>query len=90
MKQDREDSQEKSAMDHKIKPQGLLLDSFGEMVQCYREQITAADKADLDEWENANLGTGLLGTSDWPGWKKYLTKRPGNQPRLVAALRRRA
>jgi hypothetical protein len=66
----------------------LLLDWFGEMVACYRERLTDAERAELHAWEEVNLGT--LGTSDWPGWQKYMSKRPGAELRIVSNVRRRA
>lgn len=37
--------------------------------------MPAAEKEALEEWERHHIPLGL-GTSDWPGWKKYLPERP--------------
>jgi hypothetical protein len=64
----------------------LLLDWYGEMLGAYRERMTDADRAELAAWEKENLGT--LATSDWPGWERFLPKRPGSVPILVPRRRR--
>jgi Meiotically up-regulated gene 113 len=35
-----------------------------------------AEKRELLEWEARNLDGCTVGTSDWPGWKKYVGSRP--------------
>ena len=42
------------------------------------------EKEALRRWEQQNLD-GVLGTSDWPGWAKYITK-----PKLPTLQRKRA
>lgn len=37
--------------------------------------MPAAEHVSLQEWERANLN-GKIGTSDWPGWGKYIGERP--------------
>lgn len=66
----------------------LLIDWCGDMIAAYRERMTDTDRAELTAWEAENLGT--LGTSDWPGWKKFISKKPGSDLRLVADKRRLA
>ena len=35
------------------------------------------DKQAFDEWERVYAdGSGVLGSDDWPGWEKYIGKRP--------------
>jgi hypothetical protein len=68
----------------------LLIDWYGEMVAAYRERMTEADRAELSAWEAENLGGGVLGTSDWPGWKRFLPKRPGSELHVMPKDRRRA
>lgn len=38
------------------------------------------EKEALHEWERTHLGHGF-GTSDWPGWEKYIGKPPKRMPR---------
>ena len=66
-----------------------MLDWYGDMIAAYRGQLTDEDRADLHAWEDANLG-GELATSDWPGWQRFLPKRPGSELRIVTNARRRA
>jgi len=33
------------------------------------------EKRELEEWERTHVG-GAFGTSDWPGWEKYIGKKP--------------
>ena len=38
--------------------------------------MSADQRAELDEWEKDNLDGHSIGTSDWPGWEKYIGPRP--------------
>lgn len=41
------------------------------------------EKEALKKWENENLGTkAQLGTTDWPGWIKYIGPPPIPEPRV--------
>lgn len=35
-----------------------------------------SEKQALLDWEQANLDGHSVGTSDWPGWEKYIGKKP--------------
>jgi hypothetical protein len=35
-----------------------------------------AERTELDKWEKENLDGHSIGTSDWPGWKKYIGPKP--------------
>jgi DNA-binding MarR family transcriptional regulator len=39
-------------------------------------QMPDEDKQALKEWEAANLDGETVTTSDWPGWEKYIGKKP--------------
>ena len=34
------------------------------------------EKRELEEWEKTHLDGSTVGTDDWPGWEKYIGKRP--------------
>jgi hypothetical protein len=41
------------------------------------ETMPDEERQAFEEWEKANVdGAGRLGTDDWPGWEKYLGKKP--------------
>jgi hypothetical protein len=42
------------------------------------------EKRDLEKWEHENLGRRdvCLGTTDWPGWIKYIGPPPVPEPRI--------
>jgi len=57
-------------------------EAFRVKLLCWYASIVAAGKAmprsemkRLLEWERRNLG-GSIATSDWPGWERYVGKRP--------------
>lgn len=64
----------------------LLLDWYGGMLAVYRDRLTEADRVELTAWEERNLG--VLATSDWPGWERFLPKRPGREMALVGRKKR--
>lgn len=66
----------------------LLLDWYGEMFGAYRERMTYTDRAELATWEEKNLGK--LATSDWPGWERFIPKRPGRESKGPQIVRWRA
>jgi hypothetical protein len=39
-------------------------------------QLSDEDRQALKEWEAANLDGETVTTSDWPGWEKYIGKKP--------------
>lgn len=46
------------------------------MVGCYAA-MSAEEKKALHAWEASHVdGSGAFGTSDWPGWQKYIGKQP--------------
>ena len=46
-----------------------------EMLEAY-ETMPEEDKQRLHAFEGEHLGDGARGTSDWPGWEKYVGKPP--------------
>lgn len=42
-----------------------------------------AEREELDKWEKDNLDGHSVGTSDWPGWEKYIGARPTFDDRTV-------
>lgn len=40
------------------------------------EAMPEEEKQALAEWERVNLDGATVATSDWPGWEKYIGKRP--------------
>lgn len=38
--------------------------------------MSADQRAKLEAWEKDNLDGHSIGTSDWPGWEKYIGPRP--------------
>lgn len=59
--------------------------AYGEaMVACYDHMLTPHERTALHTWEDSPQFTS---TDDWPGWEKYIGKRPGA---VEAVARRRA
>jgi hypothetical protein len=53
-----------------------LLAWYEKMVETHR-LLSDEEKKDLAEWDRTKVdGSGKVGTSDWPGWEKYLGKKP--------------
>jgi len=39
--------------------------------------LSDEEKQDLAEWDQTKVdGSGKVGTADWPGWEKYIGKKP--------------
>jgi len=44
-----------------------------QMMDVFNNRLTQAEKDELASWEREHVtGDGQFGTSDWPGWKKYI------------------
>jgi hypothetical protein len=65
----------KSARKVKKEYRDNMLDWFTRMVDA-SVKMSEADRRALNEWEAANLDGKKAATSDWPGWEKYLGKKP--------------
>jgi hypothetical protein len=52
-----------------------LLTWYEKMSEAH-DSMYEEDKQALAEWERENLDGSTVGTSDWPGWEKYIGKRP--------------
>lgn len=53
-----------------------VLDWTGKMLEAYRG-MSEEEKQQLGEWERAHVnGSGIVSTSDWPGWEGLIGKRP--------------
>jgi DNA-binding MarR family transcriptional regulator len=52
-----------------------MISWFGRMVDAFTK-MSEKDKQALKEWEAENLGDKRMATSDWPGWEKYVGKKP--------------
>jgi hypothetical protein len=51
---------------------------FEAMVNCYDKNLSEEEKDALHKWDREMIGGPEgLGTSDWPGWKKYIGEYPG-------------
>ncbi len=50
-------------------------------VEVYQNEMTEEDKQRLHAFEGEHLGDGVKGTSDWPGWEKYIGKPPWKEGR---------
>lgn len=55
--------------------QERLLEWYGKMVNTAKT-MPEHERQELKEWERANLDGRTVGTSDWPGWEKYIGKPP--------------
>lgn len=54
----------------------LMIRKFEQMRDAYENNLTSEDKASLAEWDKDKVtGDGVYGTSDWPGWAKYLNSQ---------------
>ena len=51
-----------------------MLSYFTEMIHCHKA-LSEAERAALQTWEREHIG-GSFGTSDWPGWEKYIGPKP--------------
>lgn len=52
-----------------------LLAWTGKMIQA-NKLLTDAERQELEEWERTHVGGQDFGTTDWPGWEKYIGKKP--------------
>lgn len=57
------------------------------LVLCYRERLSDAERAELHEWESR---PGFPGIGDWPGWAPYVGLCPTSQAPPPLLVRRRA
>ena len=62
---------------------------FGALYGCYKA-MPESERLALHAWEEANLGGRTVdghpvGTSDWPGWEKYIGAKPLPCPKLPAS-----
>ncbi len=49
---------------------------MGSLIGCYAA-MQQSEKDELHAWEKEHVdGSGRFATSDWPGWEKYIGKRP--------------
>jgi HNH endonuclease len=70
---------------------------FAQMV-AVGKMLPPDEFAALEAWDSTMVGKGGLGTSDWPGWRKYIGEppwhawapppKPKPRPPLPAALRK--
>ncbi|MGH7975993.1 MAG: hypothetical protein ACREC8_04965 [Limisphaerales bacterium] len=56
------------------------LEWFGAMYGAY-QAMPEKEKMELLQWERENLDGCTVGTSDWPGWEKYIGKPPWKDPK---------
>lgn len=55
----------------------LLLQWYEQMALCFERQLSAQERADLEQWDREWVDGGAhISTSDWPGWEKHIGKRP--------------
>ena len=40
------------------------------------EVMPEEERQELAEWERPHLDGSMVATSNWPGWEKYIGKRP--------------
>lgn len=53
-----------------------ILEWTGKMIETYKS-MSDEEKQELAEWERTHVdGSGRVATSDWPGWERYIGKRP--------------
>jgi hypothetical protein len=55
--------------------QGRLMTWYGCLLEVYLA-LSPAEKDSLERWESQPDFGSSAGTSDWPGWEKYIGKRP--------------
>lgn len=60
----------------KVAEMDAVIDWYNEMMSAYA-RLPKDEQVALKEWESANIG-GDVSTSDWPGWTKYIGKKPGS------------
>lgn len=64
-----------------------IMSWWGMMLGCWRA-IPESEKKALEEWEKVNLN-GQIGTSNWPGWEKYIGKPPFSETNPVSSVKKR-
>jgi len=52
---------------------------YERLIETY-SNMTQEERLALEEWERENLDGHSVGTSDWPGWEKYIGVPPGKCP----------
>jgi len=56
---------------------------MGSLIGCYAA-MPQSEKDELHAWEKEHVdGSGRFATSDWPGWEKYIGKRPELRKDLI-------
>jgi len=48
---------------------------MAQMVGVYRA-MPDAEREELERWERENVDGSAIGSSDWPGWEKYIGRCP--------------
>jgi len=45
------------------------------LIEAYRV-MSDEEKKELEEWEKKNVNGHSVVTSDWPGWERYIGRKP--------------
>lgn len=45
-----------------------------ERIVTLHPKMSETEKQALAEWERTNLGDGVTGTTDWPGWREVIAR----------------
>jgi hypothetical protein len=69
--------------DEQKKPRGksskerseAMTDWYAKLIEAYRV-MSDEEKRELEEWEKKNVNGHSVATSDWPGWERYIGKKP--------------
>jgi hypothetical protein len=67
--------------------QNAFMEWMGKMVECV-ESLPPEERAELDRWDNQRPPG--VGSSDWPGFDKYLPPRPWDQTEAATQKRRKS
>jgi hypothetical protein len=66
--------------------QTRFLEWYAKMYGVY-QAMPESERAKLFAWEQENVtGDGRVGTSDWPGWEKYIGLQPAPTPNIDKVL----
>ena len=49
---------------------------YNRMLRAFDEDLTDAEREELEAWQGENAVPGGKATADWPGWERYAGEPP--------------
>lgn len=70
-----QDEQKKTRGESSKERSEAIVNWHAKLIEAYRV-MSDEEKQELAEWEKKNVDGHNVGTSDWPGWERYIGKKP--------------